>query len=75
MHHKENKVDLERAWKDEAYRKTLTPAQLAQLSPNPAGEVELSDEELDGISGGTSSRTRYGNYYLPPSGSIQSKPV
>lgn len=71
MHHKENKVDLERAWKDEAYRKTLTPAQLAQLPPNPAGEVELSDEELDGVSGGTSGRCGSVNYYLPSTGNCK----
>ena len=46
-------VELERAWKDEEYRKSLTPVQMAQLSPNPAGEIELSNEELDQITGGT----------------------
>ena len=45
-------IDIARAWKDEEYRNNLTPEQLAQLPPNPAGEVEMSDEDLDDISGG-----------------------
>ena len=45
-------VDVTRAWKDEEYRKSLTPQQLAQLPPNPAGEEEVSEEELDEVSGG-----------------------
>ena len=40
-----------RAWKDEEYRNSLTPEQLATIPPNPAGE--LSEEELNGIDGGT----------------------
>lgn len=31
MENKKNQLDLERAWKDEEYRKTLTPQQLVQL--------------------------------------------
>lgn len=48
----EEPVDIARAWKDEEYRNSLTPQQLAQLPPNPAGEVEMSDEDLDNVSGG-----------------------
>jgi mersacidin/lichenicidin family type 2 lantibiotic len=39
-------LDIIRAWKDEGYRRSLTAAQIAALPPNPAGLVELSDEEL-----------------------------
>lgn len=53
MENKKNQLNLERAWKNEEYRKSLTPEQLKELTPNPAGEVELSDDELDEISGGT----------------------
>jgi mersacidin/lichenicidin family type 2 lantibiotic len=38
------KCDIERAWKDEAYRQTLSTEQLQALPENPAGE--LSDAEL-----------------------------
>ncbi|HEX2915077.1 MAG TPA: mersacidin/lichenicidin family type 2 lantibiotic [Chloroflexia bacterium] len=48
----ENKVDIARAWKDAEYRKTLTPEQLAQLPENPAGESELSEEDLGDVAGG-----------------------
>jgi len=46
------KVDVARAWKDPEYRKTLTPDQLASLPPNPAGDAELSDKDLDQVAGG-----------------------
>ena len=49
----DNIIDAERAWKDQEYRKNLTPEQLAQLPPNPAGDEELAEEELDQTSGGT----------------------
>ena len=52
----DKEIDIERAWKDEEYRKSLTPEQLAQLPPNPADhagdKVVLSEEDLESISGG-----------------------
>jgi len=45
-------IDIVRAWKDEEYRNSLTSEQLAQLPPNPAGDVDLSEEDLDNVSGG-----------------------
>jgi mersacidin/lichenicidin family type 2 lantibiotic len=45
-------VDIARAWKDPEYRKTLTPAELASLPPNPAGNPELLSKDLDKVSGG-----------------------
>jgi mersacidin/lichenicidin family type 2 lantibiotic len=45
-------VDIARAWKDPEYRKSLTPEELANLPPNPAGGAALSDEELERLSGG-----------------------
>lgn len=39
-------VDIARAWKDESYRSTLSPDQLAALPANPAGMIELTDSEL-----------------------------
>ncbi len=43
------KIDIVRAWKDAAYRNSLTPEQQASLPPNPA---EVSDAELDQVAGG-----------------------
>jgi len=45
-------IDIARAWKDPEYRKTLTPDEVASLPPNPAGDGEMSEKELDGVSGG-----------------------
>jgi mersacidin/lichenicidin family type 2 lantibiotic len=41
-----------RAWKDEAYRQGLSVEEQAMLPANPAGEIELTDAELEAISGG-----------------------
>ena len=41
-----------RAWKDPQYRASLSADERARLS-NPAGMVELSDDQLDGVGGGT----------------------
>jgi mersacidin/lichenicidin family type 2 lantibiotic len=39
--------DIIRAWKDEEYRNSLSEEQRAQLPENPAGIVELADEEME----------------------------
>jgi mersacidin/lichenicidin family type 2 lantibiotic len=44
-----------RAWKDETYRQSLSVEQLAVLPANPAGEIELTDVELEAISGAAGS--------------------
>jgi mersacidin/lichenicidin family type 2 lantibiotic len=44
-----------RAWKDRAYRNTLSQAELTNLPPNPAGAIEVSDEDLGKIAAGASS--------------------
>ena len=41
-----------RAWKDEEFRHSLSAAEQASLPQNPAGCIELSDEELLGVTGG-----------------------
>jgi len=46
------KVDVIRAWKDEAYRASLTEEERAQLPANPAGVVEINDDYLRGVAGG-----------------------
>ncbi|MBY0523086.1 MAG: mersacidin/lichenicidin family type 2 lantibiotic [Gemmataceae bacterium] len=46
-----SRFDIIRAWKDAAFRKTLTPAQQAQLPENPAGTVELTAAEASAVDG------------------------
>jgi len=46
------KFDITRAWKDEAYRQTLSEEELGLLPANPAGELELSDTDLETVAGG-----------------------
>ncbi len=45
------KLDIVRAWKDAAYRASLSAEEQAQLPANPAGAVELSDAELENVHG------------------------
>ncbi len=44
------KFDIVRAWKDEAYRLSLSDEQRNMLPANPAG-LELADADLDAIYG------------------------
>lgn len=46
-------MDAIRAWKDPEYRAGLSQQELSELADNPAGLVELSDEQLDVVAGGT----------------------
>ena len=48
-----SKIDTIRAWKDEAYRRSLSEAELAKLPQNPAGLIELSDNEMELVAGGS----------------------
>ena len=45
------KLDIVRAWKDEAYRESLSQQQKAILPANPAGELEMSDADLATVVG------------------------
>ncbi len=45
-------IDIIRAWKDEEYRNGLSEEQRSQLPENPAGMVELSDEDMEAMAGG-----------------------
>ncbi len=42
-----------RAWKDPEYRQTLNEEEQERLPENPAGAIELTDEELDMAAGGS----------------------
>jgi mersacidin/lichenicidin family type 2 lantibiotic len=41
-----------RAWKDEDFRLSLSEAEIERLPGNPAGPVELTDEQLGVVAGG-----------------------
>jgi len=47
--------NIVRAWKDEAYRQSLSAEEQVLLPANPAGEVELTDAELEAIFGAQAS--------------------
>lgn len=42
-----------RSWKDDDFRRSLSQGELASLPANPAGLVELTDNELLAMQGGT----------------------
>ena len=46
------KQQIIRAWKDPAFRNSLSAAERAALPPNPAGGIELSDGDLGNVAGG-----------------------
>jgi mersacidin/lichenicidin family type 2 lantibiotic len=49
--------NLVKAWKDEEYRSSLSEAERAMLPENPAGNLELTDAELELVAGGYRRRS------------------
>jgi len=49
------KNDVIRAWKDEEYRHSLSEAERSALPVHPAGLVEIRNEDLEGVAGGTAT--------------------
>ena len=47
-----SQLDIVRAWKDEEYCESLTETQRASLPANPAGVIELTDQQLASAGGG-----------------------
>jgi|GEM_PF-3208753 mersacidin/lichenicidin family type 2 lantibiotic len=47
-----------RAWKDEDYLDSLSAEEKAQLPENPAGLIELTDEDMSSVSGGCTCSSR-----------------
>jgi len=45
--------EIVRSWKDEDYRLSLGDVELSHLPVHPAGLIELTDAELNGVGGGT----------------------
>jgi len=57
-----SEIDIIRAWKDPEYRNSLTEEQRKQLPENPAGMIEMSDEETEKIEGGKSTTSIFCKY-------------
>ncbi len=51
-------LNIVRAWKDEAYRHSLSEAEQAALPLHPAGLVELTDGELAEVAGGKKKKKK-----------------
>lgn len=47
-----SKKNIIRAWKDAEYRASLSDAERAMLPENPAGAIEMPDDELRNVEGG-----------------------
>jgi mersacidin/lichenicidin family type 2 lantibiotic len=47
-----SKRNVIRAWKDPAYRNSLNEAERSAIPANPAGAIEISDEDLGKVAGG-----------------------
>ena len=45
-------IDIVRAWKDEAYRASLSDAERSAIPAHPSGTVVLHDTETDLVGGG-----------------------
>jgi mersacidin/lichenicidin family type 2 lantibiotic len=45
--------DIVRAWKDPEYRRSLSAAEQTLVPAHPAGSIELADEDLPQVAGGT----------------------
>ncbi|MBD2778093.1 mersacidin/lichenicidin family type 2 lantibiotic [Iningainema tapete] len=44
--------EIVRAWKDKNYRNSLSDQQKAMLPSNPAGLIDLTDDDMMSLSGG-----------------------
>ena len=63
-----------RAWKDPEYRQNLSEEEREHLPENPAGAIELTDEELDMAAGGSwrNSRQSYSQSSRPSNSNSRS---
>jgi mersacidin/lichenicidin family type 2 lantibiotic len=61
-----NTLDVIRAWKNPDYRASLSADELERLPENPAGVMELDDEQLGMVYGGGSNTGRPPTKPKPP---------
>ncbi len=50
-------IDVVRAWRDEEYRNSLSPEELASLPESPAGIAAVDETALRSITGGVRTTT------------------
>ena len=55
-----SKLDIVRAWKDEDYFNRLSDSERSQLPANPAGVIEINDQDLLQAEGGTTISLTFG---------------
>jgi mersacidin/lichenicidin family type 2 lantibiotic len=61
-----NPRDIVRAWKDAKFRAGLSEVELAALPANPAGLVEVNEDDLKDVAGGTATtRCTYWTQHWP----------
>ena len=58
MRNRKTTVDVVRAWKDPAYRATLSSEQLARIPASPVGMSELDSNVLGEVGGGEKPYTK-----------------
>ena len=61
MRNRRTSVDVVRAWKDPAYRATLSSEELARIPASPVDMSELDPNVLGEISGGDRKYTKWGS--------------
>jgi len=59
MRNRKTTVDVVRAWKDPAYRATLSGEELARIPTSPVGMSELDPNVLGEVSGGNRPWTKW----------------
>ncbi|MEQ9625847.1 mersacidin/lichenicidin family type 2 lantibiotic [Coleofasciculus chthonoplastes] len=57
-------IDIIRAWKDEEYRHSLSEEQRSQLPENPAGSLELAEQDMQNLVGGATKSLKNGSQPL-----------
>lgn len=62
--------NIVRAWKDETYRQSLSVEEQVILPANPAGEVDLTDEELETVYGAWSAEFKDNRQWNFSSGAL-----
>jgi len=46
-------INIARVWKDREYRESLSAEELALVPANPIGQIELTEEDMADVVGGT----------------------
>jgi mersacidin/lichenicidin family type 2 lantibiotic len=69
------KLDIVRAWKDATYRASLSAKEQALLPASPAGDLELSQADLEAINGADGGGQTILNSLATAGSCLQSQPA